>query len=84
VQPGVSAVVDNSVGSADKTGSARPETRPPDWKAVEELLGLFARAIQQLHNDVVCGCQSALFDCAWGPPPSRVKQRFARYGATSP
>jgi hypothetical protein len=50
VQPRVPAVVDNSVSMADKSGVARAETRPPDWKAVEELLGLFARAIQQLHT----------------------------------
>jgi hypothetical protein len=65
VQPRVSAVVDNSVGSTDKTGSARPETRPPDWKTVEELLGLFARAIQQLHTYPSTSplCVSAIESC---------------------
>ena len=50
VQPRVTAVNDNSVSSMDRTGSGRPHTRPADWKAVEEVLTLLARAIQQLHT----------------------------------
>jgi hypothetical protein len=43
--------VDNSlVESPDKSAGVRPQVRPPDWKAIEELLGLIARAIQQLHT----------------------------------
>ena len=52
VQPQVSAADDNSVGSVDKTAVTRQpaQARPADWRAVEELLGLLARAIQQLHT----------------------------------
>ena len=48
--PRVSAVDHNFVESTDKSGGVRREPRPPDWKAVEDLLGLLARAIQQLHT----------------------------------
>lgn len=48
--PRVSAVDHNFVESADKSGGVRRETRPPDWRAVEDLLGLLARAVQQLHT----------------------------------
>ena len=44
-QTQVSAGDDNSVGPPDKSALARR-----DLKAVEELLGLFARAVQQLHT----------------------------------
>ena len=46
----VPAAADNSVGSTDKNGGVRPHTKPPDWKAVEDLLALLARAMQQLHT----------------------------------
>ena len=46
----VSAVNNNLVDSPDRNAAVRPQVRPPDWKAVEELLGLLARAIQQLHT----------------------------------
>src|SRR5690349_18018672 len=40
-------------------------TRPTDWRAVEELLGLFARAIQQLHTYPSSSplCVSAIETC---------------------
>jgi len=44
------AVDDRFVGSPDKTAGVRTEMRPLDWKAIEELLGLLARAIQQLQT----------------------------------
>jgi len=46
----VSAIDDDSVGSDHKNGGVRTHPRPADWRAVEELLGLLARAIQQLHT----------------------------------
>ncbi len=67
--PRVSAVDHNFVESTDKSGGVRRETRPPDWKAVEDLLGLLARAIQQLHTypsssplcvSAIDACQRAL------------------------
>ena len=48
--PRVPAVDHNFVEGTDKTGSVRPHVRPADWKRVEELLTLLARAIQQLHT----------------------------------
>jgi hypothetical protein len=69
VEPQVSAVDDNFVARTDKTALARPATKPADWKAVEELLGLLARAVQQLHTyppssplcvSAVEACQRAL------------------------
>lgn len=41
---------DTFVESLDKTASVRPEPRPADWRAVEELLGLLARAVHHLHT----------------------------------
>ena len=67
--PRVSAVDHNFVESADKSGGVRREVRPPDWKAVEELLTLLARAVQQLHTypsssplciSAIDACQRAL------------------------
>ena len=46
----VASVNNTLVESPDRNAPVRPQVRPPDWKAVEELLGLFARAIQQLHT----------------------------------
>lgn len=69
MQPQVSSVDDKIVTSTDKTAVARPEVRPSDWKAIEELLGLLARAVQQLHTypstsplcvSAVEACQRAL------------------------
>jgi hypothetical protein len=69
VLPRVSAVDHNFVEAPDKSGGVRRETRPPDWKAVEDLLGLLARAIQQLHTypstsplcvSAIDACQRAL------------------------
>ena len=48
--PRASAVDHNFVDSGDKSAGARPHIRPPDWKSIEDLLGLLARAIQQLHT----------------------------------
>lgn len=48
--PKGSAVDHNFVDSGDKSGGVRPHTRPSDWKSIEDLLGLLARAIQQLHT----------------------------------
>ena len=45
-----SAADDDFVGSSDRTAVERPHTRPPDWKAVEDVLALLARAIQQVHT----------------------------------
>jgi hypothetical protein len=50
VQTQVSDVDDKIVTSTDKTAGAQSESRPSDWKAIEELLGLLARAVQQLHT----------------------------------
>jgi hypothetical protein len=50
VLPRVSAADHNFVDGVDKSAGVRPHTRPPDWKAIEDLLGLIARAIQQLHT----------------------------------
>jgi hypothetical protein len=50
VLPRASAVDHNFVEPVDKSGGVRPHVRPPDWKAVEEILGLLARTIQQLHT----------------------------------
>ena len=50
VLPATTGADDRFVVGADKTAPARAHTRPPDWKAVEDLLGLLARAIQQLHT----------------------------------
>jgi hypothetical protein len=50
VLPKASAVDHNFVDSGDKSAGVRPHTRPPDWKSIEDLLGLLARAIQQLHT----------------------------------
>jgi hypothetical protein len=46
----VSAGNNSLVESSDRIAGVRPPVRPADWKAVEELLGLIARAIQQLHT----------------------------------
>lgn len=50
VLPRASAVDHNFVEPVDKNAGVRPHIRPPDWKAVEDILGLLARAIQQLHT----------------------------------
>ena len=50
MQPRATAVNNNSVSGRDRTEPVRPHTRAGDWKAVEDLLGLLARAIQQLHT----------------------------------
>jgi hypothetical protein len=50
VLPRASAVDHNFVEGIDKSAGVRAHTRPPDWKAVEDLLTLIARAIQQLHT----------------------------------
>ena len=50
MQPRVDQFDHKIVGSPDKSGTVRPQHRPSDWKAIEELLGLFARAVQQLHT----------------------------------
>lgn len=65
VLPRISPVDDNFVGSPDKSAVARPQMRPLDWKAVEELLGLLARAIQQLHTYPSTSplCISAIESC---------------------
>jgi hypothetical protein len=65
VQSRGSAAADNFVGSADKTGIAASTPRPADWRAVEELLGLLARAIQQLHTYPATSplCVSAIEAC---------------------
>jgi hypothetical protein len=65
VLPRLSAVDHNFVESLDKSGVVRRETRPPDWKAIEDLLGLFARAIQQLHTYPSSSplCISAIDSC---------------------
>lgn len=69
VLPRVSEVDDSFVGGPDKSAVVRPPHRPADWKAIEELLPLFARAIQQLHTypptsplciSAVESCQRAL------------------------
>ena len=46
VSPGNNSLVESS----DRIAAVRPQVRPADWKAVEELLGLIARSIQQLHT----------------------------------
>lgn len=67
--PATTGADDRFVVGADKTAGARAHTRPPDWKAVEDLLGLLARAIQQLHTypptsplvvNAIEACQRAL------------------------
>src|SRR5688572_10893683 len=69
VLPATTGADDRFVVGADKTAGARAHTRPPDWKAVEDLLGLLARAIQQLHTypptsplvvNAIEACQRAL------------------------
>jgi hypothetical protein len=50
VLPASRPLDDNFVGPLDKTAGVPPQTRPADWRAVEDLLGLLARAIQQLHT----------------------------------
>jgi hypothetical protein len=58
------AVDDNFVTPADKTASA-PARRSSDWKAVEECLGLLARAVQQFHTYPATSplCVSAIEAC---------------------
>ena len=67
--PATTGADDRFVVGADKTAGGRAHTRPPDWKAVEDLLGLLARAIQQLHTypptsplcvNAIEACQRAL------------------------
>jgi hypothetical protein len=64
-QPPVPAADHNSVESLDKTAVARPHVRPPDWKAIDDLLGLLARAVQQLHTYPASSplCVSAVEAC---------------------
>jgi hypothetical protein len=76
------APVNNTlVESPDRNAAVRPQVRPPDWKAVEELLGLFARAIQQLHTypatsplciSAIEACQRALASLERDPLTFRV------------
>ena len=63
--PRVPAVDHNFVEAADKSGSVRPHVRPADWKKIEDLLGLLARAIQQLHTYPATSplCASAIDAC---------------------
>ena len=58
------AVDDNFVTPADKTASA-PARRPPDWKSLEDCLGLLARAVQQFHTYPATSplCVSAIEAC---------------------
>ena len=65
MQPRVTAVNDNSVSTPDRSGGARPHTRAADWRAVEEVLTLLARAIQQLHTYPATSplCVSAIESC---------------------
>ena len=69
VLPRVVAVDNSLVGSSDKSAGVRPEMRPADWRAVEDLLALLARAVQQLHTypptsplciSAIDACQRAL------------------------
>jgi hypothetical protein len=69
VLPATTGTDDRFVVGADKTAGARAHTRPPDWKSLEDLLGLLARAIQQLHTypptsplcvNAIEACQRAL------------------------
>ena len=55
----------NPVGQGDKNAAARPHTRPPDWRAVEDFLGLLARAVQQLRTYPAGSplCVSAIGNC---------------------
>ena len=64
--PRVPAVDHNFVEAADKSGSVRPHVRPADWKKIEELLGLLARAIQQLHTYPATSprCTAAIEACS--------------------
>lgn len=41
---------DRFVEPADKSALPRAGARPADWKTVEDVLGLLARAVQQLHT----------------------------------
>ncbi len=68
MQPKVSAVVDNSVGLPVKTVIPAAETRPADFRSVEEVLGLLARAVQQLHTYPATSrlCITALDACHRG------------------
>lgn len=68
MQPKVSAVVDNSVGPPVKTVIPGAETRPADFRSVEEVLGLLARAVQQLHTYPATSrlCITALEACHRG------------------
>jgi hypothetical protein len=64
VQTRATAVDDNSVTPPDRTASA-PARRPPDWKSVEDCLGLLARAVQQFHTYPATSplCVSAIDAC---------------------
>ena len=64
--PRVPAVDHNFVEAADKNGSVRPHVRPADWKKIEDLLGLLARAVQQLHTYPATSplCTSAIEACS--------------------
>jgi hypothetical protein len=61
----VSPVNDSLVESPDRNAGVRPQVRPPDWKPIEELLGLVARALQQLHTYPATSplCVSAIDAC---------------------
>ena len=63
--PRASGVDNNFVELSDKSAPVRPQSRPADWKAVEEILGLLARAIQQIHTYPSTSplCISAIESC---------------------
>ena len=50
MQSRASAGDHSSAGSTDKSATERGQARPADWKAIEDVLGLLARAVQQLHT----------------------------------
>jgi hypothetical protein len=68
VQPKVSTAIDNSVGPPAKTVIPGAESRPADFRSVEEVLGLLARAVQQLHTYPATSrlCITALDACHRG------------------
>ena len=49
----------------DRTESTRPHVRPADWKGVDDLLALLARAVQQLHTYPATSplCTAAIESC---------------------
>lgn len=65
VLPRASAADHNFVEPADKSAGVPAPLRPPDWRSVEDLLSLLARAIQQLHTYPASSplCISAIESC---------------------